>query len=128
MIEWLDVQRLIITYIYNVFYWVDESDGFGTEEIGIPYGDKPQETSGFCSNGAVRAEQKISTFVDWGWTILTKQHGKRMILSDGDVASGPSRAALFVLVCELIETKNRRVVLSISSSVPEPSREEGALD
>jgi hypothetical protein len=51
-----------------------------------------------------------------------------LLLSDGDVASGPSRAALYVLVCELIETKNRRVVLSISSSVPEPSREEGALD
>jgi NADH dehydrogenase len=38
------------------------------------------------------AEQKISTFVDWGWTLLTKQHGKRMILSDGDVAPGPSRS------------------------------------
>jgi NADH dehydrogenase len=38
------------------------------------------------------AEQKISTFVDWGWTILTKEHGKRMILSDGDVAPGPSQS------------------------------------
>ena len=37
-------------------------------------------------------EQKISTFVDWGWTLLTKQHGKRMILSDGDVPSGPSQS------------------------------------
>jgi len=38
------------------------------------------------------AEQKISTFVDWGWTLLTKQHGKRMILSDGEVAPGPSQS------------------------------------
>jgi hypothetical protein len=38
------------------------------------------------------AEQKISTLVDWGWTILTKEHGKRMILSDGDVAPGPSQS------------------------------------
>jgi NADH:ubiquinone reductase (H+-translocating) len=28
------------------------------------------------------AEQKVSTFVDWGWTLLTREHGKRMILSD----------------------------------------------
>jgi NADH:ubiquinone reductase (H+-translocating) len=38
------------------------------------------------------AEQKISTFVDWGWTLLTKQHGKRMILSDGDVPPDPSQS------------------------------------
>jgi NADH:ubiquinone reductase (H+-translocating) len=38
------------------------------------------------------AEQKISTFVDWGWTLLTKQHGKRIILSDGDVAPVPSQS------------------------------------
>jgi hypothetical protein len=38
------------------------------------------------------AEQKISTLVDWGWTILTKEHGKRMILSDGDVAPDPSQS------------------------------------
>jgi NADH:ubiquinone reductase (H+-translocating) len=37
-------------------------------------------------------EQKISTFVDWGWTLLTKQHGKRMILSHGDVPPGPSQS------------------------------------
>jgi hypothetical protein len=33
------------------------------------------------------AEQKISTFVDWGWTLLTKEHGKRMILSDAPIGS-----------------------------------------
>jgi NADH dehydrogenase len=31
-------------------------------------------------------EEKISTFVDWGWSILTKKRGKRIILSDEDVA------------------------------------------
>jgi hypothetical protein len=33
------------------------------------------------------AEQRISTFVDWGWTVLTKEHGKRMILSDAPIGS-----------------------------------------
>jgi NADH:ubiquinone reductase (H+-translocating) len=28
------------------------------------------------------AEEKVSTFVDWGWTIATKKRGKRIILSD----------------------------------------------
>src|SRR5262245_45030353 len=30
------------------------------------------------------AEEKISTFVDWGWTLLTHKRGKRIILSDED--------------------------------------------
>ena len=38
------------------------------------------------------AEQKISTFVDWGWTLLTREHGKRMILSDEGVAPFPSQS------------------------------------
>jgi NADH dehydrogenase len=37
------------------------------------------------------AEQKITTFVDWGWTILTKEHGKRMILSDAPVPTSSPR-------------------------------------
>jgi NADH:quinone reductase (non-electrogenic) len=32
------------------------------------------------------AEEKVSTFVDWGWTIATKQRGKRMILSEAHEA------------------------------------------
>jgi len=32
------------------------------------------------------AEEKISTFADWGWSILTKKSGKRIILSDQDLA------------------------------------------
>jgi NADH dehydrogenase len=33
------------------------------------------------------AEEKSSIFVDWGWNILTHKRGKRIILSDEDVAS-----------------------------------------
>jgi NADH dehydrogenase len=33
------------------------------------------------------AEEKLSTFVDWGWSLLTHKRGKRIILSDEDVAS-----------------------------------------
>jgi NADH:ubiquinone reductase (H+-translocating) len=37
------------------------------------------------------AEEKISTFVDWGWTLLTHHRDKRIILSDEDVeAAHPS--------------------------------------
>lgn len=28
------------------------------------------------------AEEKVSTFVDWGWTMVTEKRGKRIILSD----------------------------------------------
>ena len=31
------------------------------------------------------AEEKSTTFVDWGWNVLTQKHGKRIILSDEDV-------------------------------------------
>jgi NADH dehydrogenase len=30
------------------------------------------------------SEEKLSTFVDWGWSLLTHQRGKRMILGDED--------------------------------------------
>jgi NADH dehydrogenase len=33
------------------------------------------------------AEEKAGVFVDWGWNILTHKRGKRIILSDEDVAS-----------------------------------------
>jgi NADH:ubiquinone reductase (H+-translocating) len=33
------------------------------------------------------AEEKAGIFVDWGWNILTHQRGKRIILSDDDVAA-----------------------------------------
>jgi NADH dehydrogenase len=32
------------------------------------------------------AEEKTSVFVDWGWNALTRQRGKRIILTDEDVA------------------------------------------
>jgi len=33
------------------------------------------------------AEEKAGIFVDWGWNLLTHKRGKRIILSDDDVAS-----------------------------------------
>ncbi len=38
------------------------------------------------------AEQKISTLVDWGWSLLTREHGKRMILNDEEAAPGSSKS------------------------------------
>ncbi|MBK8048238.1 MAG: hypothetical protein IPK16_14625 [Anaerolineales bacterium] len=32
-------------------------------------------------------EEKSSTMVDWGWNILTKKRGKRIVISDEDVAA-----------------------------------------
>jgi NADH:ubiquinone reductase (H+-translocating) len=37
------------------------------------------------------AEEKISTVVDWGWSIFTKEEAKRTILSDEDVPPVPSQ-------------------------------------
>ena len=37
------------------------------------------------------AEEKISTFVDWGWTLFTKEDAKRIILS-GEDAPDPSQS------------------------------------
>jgi len=34
------------------------------------------------------AEEKTSVFVDWGWNALTRNRGKRIILTDEDVAGG----------------------------------------
>jgi NADH:ubiquinone reductase (H+-translocating) len=39
------------------------------------------------------AEEKCGIFVDWGWNILTHKRGKRIILSDDDVASAQSEQA-----------------------------------
>jgi NADH:ubiquinone reductase (H+-translocating) len=39
------------------------------------------------------AEEKAGIFVDWGWNILTHKRGKRIILSDEDVASAQSEQA-----------------------------------
>lgn len=32
-------------------------------------------------------EEKTTTMVDWGWNILTKKRGKRIVVSDEDVAA-----------------------------------------
>ena len=35
------------------------------------------------------AEEKSATFVDWGWNVLTRKRGKRVILSDEDLETVP---------------------------------------
>jgi NADH dehydrogenase len=37
------------------------------------------------------AEERISTFVDWGWNIVTREHSKRLILSDEGIAPASPR-------------------------------------
>ena len=39
------------------------------------------------------AEERISTFVDWGLNLLTKEHSKRIILSDGEATEPVSSPA-----------------------------------
>ena len=36
------------------------------------------------------AEQKISTFVDWGWNLLTRDRDKRIIFADEDIEAAQS--------------------------------------
>ena len=35
------------------------------------------------------AEEKSATFVDWGWNLLTRKRGKRIILSHEDIETAP---------------------------------------
>jgi hypothetical protein len=35
------------------------------------------------------AEEKSATFVDWGWNLLTRKRGKRIILSHQDIETAP---------------------------------------
>jgi NADH:ubiquinone reductase (H+-translocating) len=35
------------------------------------------------------SEQKTATFVDWGWNVLTRKRGKRIILSDENIDTAP---------------------------------------
>jgi hypothetical protein len=30
-------------------------------------------------------EEKLATFVDWGWTLFTRKRGKRISMSDEDI-------------------------------------------
>ena len=39
------------------------------------------------------AEEKSATFVDWGWNVLTRKRGKRVILSDEDLETVPGARA-----------------------------------
>jgi NADH dehydrogenase FAD-containing subunit len=51
------------------------TDELAPVEVGFP-----------IRNGA---EQKSATFVDWGWNVLTRKRGKRIILSPEDTETAP---------------------------------------
>jgi NADH:ubiquinone reductase (H+-translocating) len=69
----------------------------GAAVVQLPTGDTMTGTVAWLGvhlcliNGA---EQKSATFVDWGWNVLTRKRGKRIILSPEDTETAPPRTRL----------------------------------
>jgi NADH dehydrogenase len=65
--------------------------GRGAAVVELPHGATMTGTSAWLAWLGVHlallsgAEEKLSTFVDWGWTLFTRKRGKRITWSDEDV-------------------------------------------
>jgi NADH:ubiquinone reductase (H+-translocating) len=65
--------------------------GRGAAVVELPTGDTMTGTAAWLAWLGVHlvllngAEEKSTTFVDWGWNVLTRKHGKRIVLSDEDL-------------------------------------------
>jgi NADH dehydrogenase len=65
--------------------------GRGAAVVELPSGDTMTGTAAWLAWLGVHlvllngAEEKSTTFVDWGWNVLTRKHGKRIVLSDEDI-------------------------------------------
>jgi NADH dehydrogenase len=96
------IQRLVAGRPAGPFHYLDKGTmaqvGRGAGIVELPWGGT---LTGYVAwlawlgvhlallNGS---EEKISTFVDWGWNLLTGQRGKRILLGDEDLKpaqSGP---------------------------------------
>ena len=70
--------------------------GRGAAVVELPTGDTMTGTPAWLAWLGVHlclingAEQKSATFVDWGWNLLTRKRGKRIILSDEDIDTAPA--------------------------------------
>ena len=69
--------------------------GRGAAVVELPTGDSMTGTPAWLAWLGVHlclingAEQRNATFVDWGWNVLTRKRGKRVILSDEDIKNSP---------------------------------------
>jgi NADH:ubiquinone reductase (H+-translocating) len=71
--------------------------GRGAAVVELPTGDTMTGTAAWLAWLGVHllllsgAEEKSTTFVDWGWNILTRKHGKRIVLMDEDFQATPAQ-------------------------------------
>jgi len=65
--------------------------GRGAAVVELPHGATMTGTSAWLAWLGVHlallsgAEEKLATFVDWGWTLFTRKRGKRITFSDEDI-------------------------------------------
>ena len=70
--------------------------GRGAAVVELPHGGTMTGTAAWLAWLGVHlclingAEEKSATFVDWGWNLLTRKRGKRIILSDEDIDTAPA--------------------------------------
>src|SRR5262249_7931061 len=89
------VKRLVAGQQPEPFQYVDKGTmaqvGRGAGVVELPWGGTLTGHLAWLAWLGVHlallngSEEKISTFVDWGWTLLTHKRGKRIILSDEDI-------------------------------------------
>src|SRR5215469_14314671 len=93
------IRRLVDCKQAEPFEYLDKGFmaqvGRGAAVVELPHGATMTGTSDWLAWLGVHlcllsgAAEKTATFVDWGWNLLTRKRGKRIILSDEDVDTAP---------------------------------------
>jgi NADH dehydrogenase len=95
------IKRLVGGLQPEPFHYIDKGTmaqvGWGAGVVELPWGGTLTGHVAWLAWLGVHlallngAEEKISTFVDWGWTLLTHQRGERIILGneDGEATHSP---------------------------------------
>jgi NADH dehydrogenase len=91
------IKRLVEGKQGEPFHYVDKGTmaqvGRGAAVIELPSGQTMTGSLAWVAWLGVHLallsgkEEKIATFVDWGWSLLTKKRGKRIILNEEDLAA-----------------------------------------
>ena len=92
------IKRLVRGQPPESFHYIDKGTmaqvGRGAAVVELPWGGTLTGHLAWLSWLGVHlallngSEEKVSTFVDWGWTLLTGRRDKRIIVSDEDAEAG----------------------------------------
>jgi NADH dehydrogenase len=93
------VKRLVEGRQAEPFQYVDKGTmaqvGRGAAVVELPWGGTMTGYPAWLAWLGVHlallngSDEKVSTFVDWGWNLLTHRRGKRIILSNEDIEAAP---------------------------------------